>query len=73
MHVWPTLLDLWPEAIDGPAFLTTTTFDAPFFEMRLLPEFLGRRAHPIIVLVDRHEGYALAPHTLPLLEGAGRD
>ena len=68
---WSTLFDLWPESIDGPAFLTTYTFNAPFFEMRLLPELQHRRAHPIVVLVDRHEGYATALRTLTLLEGAG--
>jgi hypothetical protein len=70
---WPTLLDLWPSRIDGPALLTTFTFDAAFFELRLLPELVRRGAHPVLVLVDRDEGFAHAVDVLAHLDGAGRD
>ncbi|MCP4916687.1 MAG: hypothetical protein GY913_07160, partial [Proteobacteria bacterium] len=67
-----TLFDIWPEVIAGPALLTTFTFNAPFFEMRVLPVLQKRRAHPIVVFVD-NEGYEAALHVVALLDGAGRD
>lgn len=62
-----------PGSSDGPALPTTYTVDAPVFELRLLQELLRPKAHPVVVLGDRHQGYEPVLRTLLCLEGPGRD
>jgi hypothetical protein len=67
------LLDAWPQAPLGATFLTTYTFNGPFFESVLLTELLRRHASPIIVFVDRRMGYDPAVSAAGSLTTAGRD
>ena len=63
----------WPEGPVDAVFLTTYTFNAPYFESQLLPLLRNRGAHPIVVFVDRAAGYQTALASLPGLRLAGRD
>ena len=68
-----SILDAWPSEGLGPTFLTSYTFNAPFFEAELLRPLLRRGAHPIALFVDKGAGLAPALRLLPLLRGAGVD
>ncbi len=67
------LFAAWPERAAGATFLTSFTFHAPYFELRLLWQLLERDAHPVVVFVDRKEGYDGALASIAALGSAGRD
>ena len=72
MQNFLTLENAWPKGPLGATFLTSYTFHAPFFEAQLLSLLRARGAHPIVVFLDRYEGYATTMATLNALHGAGR-
>ncbi len=67
------MIDAWPPQDLGATFLTSFTFNAPYFEGAILRVLLARGAHPIAVFVDRTAGYEPSLAMLPMLSGAGTD